>query len=164
MQKLTNKRNKKMYDYFHKTSRKFIDYCVLNDIGTVVIGYNPEWKQNCRIGKRNTQNFVTIPYYKLVQQMKYKAEEQGIEVIEQEESHSSKCSFLDNESIEHHDKYLGKRISRGLFKSKKGTIINADVNGAYNILKKAILNVVESDRIEDVGLHPSRWRLVTVTS
>jgi IS605 OrfB family transposase len=164
MQKLTNKRDKKMHDYFHKTSRKIIDYCVLNDIGTVIIGYNPEWKQNCRIGKRNTQNFVTIPYYKLVQQMKYKAEEQGIEVIKQEESHSSKCSFLDNESIEHHDKYLGKRISRGLFKSNKGTIINADVNGAYNILKKAILNAVEADRIEDVGLHPSRWRLVTVTS
>ncbi|MHA1946491.1 MAG: RNA-guided endonuclease InsQ/TnpB family protein [Candidatus Hodarchaeales archaeon] len=164
IQQLTNKRNKKIHDYFHKTSRKLIDYCVLNDIGTMVIGYNPEWKQNCRIGKTNTQNFVTIPYYKLVQQLIYKADEQGIKVIKQEESHSSKCSFLDNEPIEHHDKYLGKRISRGLFKSKQGYIINADVNGAYNILKKAILNAVEADRIEDVGLHPSRWRLVTVTS
>ncbi len=96
--------------------------------------------------------------------MGYKAEEQGITVIKQEESYSSKCSFLDNEPIKHHKKYLGRRITRGLFKSTTGTIINADVNGAYNILKKAFLNAVEADRIEDVGLHPSRWKLVTVTS
>ncbi len=163
MQKLINKRNKKINDYFHKTSRKIIVYCVLNDIGTVVIGYNPNWKQNCQIGKKNTQNFVTIPYYKLIQQLEYKAAEQGITVIKQEESHSSKCSFLDNEPIKHHSQYLGQRITRGLFKSQKGTIINADVNGAYNIMKKALLNAVEADRIEDVGLHPTRWRLAPVT-
>ena len=164
MQKLTNKRNKKLNDYFHKTSRKIVEYCVINDIGTVVIGYNPDWKQNCQIGKRNTQNFVTIPYSKLIQQLNYKAEEQGITIIKQEESHSSKCSFLDDEPIEHHDNYLGKRITRGLFKSYKGTLINADVNGAYNILKKAFLNAVDADRIEDAGLHPIRWRLAAVTS
>ncbi len=96
--------------------------------------------------------------------MDYKAEDQGITVIKQEESHSSKCFFLDNEPIEHHNKYLGRRITRGLFKSHTGTIINADVNGAYNILKKALLNAVEADRIEDVGLHTTRLRLATVTS
>jgi putative transposase len=164
MQKLTNKRDKKIKDYFHKTSRKIIDYCVLNNIGTVVIGYNPDWKQNCQLGRRNNQNFVTIPFYKLIQQLDYKAKEQGITVIKQEESHSSKCSFLDNESIRHHSKYQGKRISRGLFKSNKGLIINADVNGGYNILKKAFLNAFTADRIEDVGLHPTRWRLGAVTS
>ncbi|MHA1967753.1 MAG: RNA-guided endonuclease InsQ/TnpB family protein [Candidatus Hodarchaeales archaeon] len=164
MQKLSQKRNKKMNDYFHKTSKKIIDYCLANNIGMVVIGYNPDWKQYCHLGKRNTQNFVTIPYYKLIKQLEYKAEEQGITIIKQEESHSSKCSFLDNEPIEHHDNYVGKRVSRGLFKSKEGTIINADVNGAYNILKKAFLNAVEADRIEDVGLHPIRWRLAAVTS
>ncbi|MHA1969862.1 MAG: RNA-guided endonuclease InsQ/TnpB family protein, partial [Candidatus Hodarchaeales archaeon] len=110
IQKMTKKRNNKLHDYFHKASKKVIEYCVINDIGTVVIGYNPDWKQNCRIGKKNTQNFVTIPYYKLVQQLEYKAEEQGIKVIKQEESHSSKCSFLDNEPIKHHNTYLGKRI------------------------------------------------------
>ena len=160
MQKLTSKRNRKINDYFHKTSQKIIEYCVFHDIGTVVIGYNPDWKQKCLLGKRNTQNFVTIPYYKLIEQLEYKAEEQGIMVIKQEESHTSKCSFLDNEPIKHHKKYLGRRITRGLFKSTTGTIINADVNGAYNILKKAFLNAFEADRIEDVGLHPSRWRLV----
>ncbi|MHA2306772.1 MAG: RNA-guided endonuclease InsQ/TnpB family protein [Candidatus Hodarchaeales archaeon] len=164
IQKLTNKRNRKINDYFHKTSRKIIEYCVLNDIGTVIIGYNHNWKQNCRLGKRNTQNFVTIPYYKLIRQLEYKAEEQGITVIKQEESHSSKCSFLDNEPIEHKNKYLGRRITRGLFKSHKGTFINADVNGAYNILKKALPNGVTADRIEDVGLHPTRWRLASATS
>ncbi|MHA2305247.1 MAG: RNA-guided endonuclease InsQ/TnpB family protein [Candidatus Hodarchaeales archaeon] len=97
IQKLIHKRNKKIKDYFHKTSRNFIDYCVFNDIGTIVIGYNRNWKQNCQLGKRNTQNFVTIPYYKLIQQLGYKAEEQGITVIKQVENHSSKCSFLDNE-------------------------------------------------------------------
>jgi putative transposase len=164
LRRLTDKRNKKINDYFHRTSRKITDYCINNDIGTVAIGYNSEWKQNCRIGKRNTKNFVTIPYYKLIQQLEYKATEQGITVIKQEENHSSKCSFLDNEPIEHHDKYAGKRISRGLFKSKEGIIINADVNGAYNILKKAFLNAFKADRIEDVGLHPTRWRLATATS
>ncbi len=164
IQKLIDKRNRKINNCFHKYSKEIIDYCMSYDIGTVIIGYNPEWKQKCRIGKRNTQNFVTIPYYKLVQLLEYKAEEHGITVIKQEESHTSKCSFLDNEPIKHHDKYIGKRISRGLFKSKKGTIINADVNGAYNILKKALPNAVTADRIEVVGLHPTRWRLAPVTS
>ena len=101
---------------------------------------------------------------KFVLQFEYEAEEQGITVIEQEESHSSKCSFLDNEPIKHHTNYQGKRISRGLFKSRKGAIINADVNGAYNILKKALPNAFPADGIEAVGLQPSRWRLASVTS
>jgi putative transposase len=164
LQKLTNKRNKRLIDFFHKTSRKIIEYCVMNNIGTIVIGYNLNWKQQCRIGKKNTQNFVSIPYYNLIQQLEYKAEEQGILVVKQEESYSSKCSFLDNELIETHDKYLGCRVTRGLFRSQKGTIINADVNGAYNILKKAFPNAIPADGIEDVGLHPTRWRLATATS
>jgi len=95
----------------------------------------------------------------LINQIKYKAEEKGINVILQEESHTSKCSFLDSESVEHHDQYLGKRFKRGLFRSVKGIVINADVNGAYNIIKKAIPKAfakVEADRIEGVGLHPLR--------
>ncbi len=162
--KLTIKRNRKMNDNFHKISQKIIEYCVHNDIGAVIIGYNPTWKQKCRLGKITTQNFVTIPYYKLIQQLEYKAEEQGITVIKQEESHTSKCSFLDNEPIKHHNKYLGRRITSGLFRSATGTIINADVNGAHNILKKVFPNAIAADRIEDVGLHPTRWRLATATS
>jgi putative transposase len=164
LHRLRHRRDKKINDYFHKTSRKIIEYCLLNDIGTIVIGYNPDWKQHCQLGRRNNQNFVTIPFRKLIQQLAYKAEEQGITVIEQEESYSSKCSFLDNETIKQHSQYQGKRIGRGLFKSKNGVIINADVNSGYNILKKAFLNAITADRIEDVGLHPTRWRLVAVTS
>jgi putative transposase len=164
LQKLTMKRNRKINDYFHKISRKIIGYCVHHDIGTVVIGYNPDWKQNSPLGKRNNQYFVTIPYRKLIQQLDYKAKDHRITVIKQEESYSSTCSFLDNESIEHHNKFIGRRITRGLFKSHAGIIINADVNGAYNILKKALLNAINADRIEDVGLHPTRWRLAAVTS
>jgi len=164
MRKLADKRNKKIDSYFHEVSRFVINWCEKNDIDTIVIGRNKYWKHQINLGKKVNQNFVTIPFYKLIQQLEYKAEEQGLTVIKQEESHSSKCSFLDNEPIEHHNKYLGRRITRGLFKSHKGTIINADVNGAYNILKKAFLNAVEADRIEAVGLHPTRWRLAAVTS
>lgn len=116
------------------------------------------------MNKYNTQNFVAIPYYKLIQQLEYKATEQGIMVVKQEESYTSRCSFLDNESIEHHSKYLGRRMTRGLFKSHRGTVINADVNSAYNIMKKAFLNALNADRIEDVGLHPTQWRMASVTS
>ena len=74
-QKLTHKRNQKIHDYFHKTSQKITDYCVFNDIGTIIIGYNPDWKQTCHLGRRNNQNFITIPYYKLIKKLEYKAEE-----------------------------------------------------------------------------------------
>ncbi|PWI49338.1 hypothetical protein CEE45_02045 [Candidatus Heimdallarchaeota archaeon B3_Heim] len=104
---------KKINDYFHRISQKIIEYCVVHDIGTMVIRYNPDWKQICHLGKRNTQNFVTIPYDKLIHQLVFKSKEQGITVVKQEENYSSKCSFLDGDSIEHHDNYLGKRITRG---------------------------------------------------
>jgi putative transposase len=143
--KLFDKRNRKIKDHLHKISRFIVDYCSQNDIGTLVIGNNEDWKQNANIGnnedwkqnanigKRNNQNFVQIPFSLLINQIKYKAEEKGINVILQEESHTSKCSFLDNEYIEHHEKYVGKRFKRGLFRSAKGIIINADLNGVYNI-------------------------------
>lgn len=159
IQILTNNRNKKIKDTMHKYSRYIIDYCIQHNIGTIVIGYNPEWKQKINLGKRNNQNFVQIPFYRLINMIKYKAEEIGIEIREQNESHTSKCSFLDEESVEHHDIYVGKRISRGLFRSLNGIIINADVNGVLNIIKKAIPKTFSKekvDRIEDVWLHPVR--------
>jgi putative transposase len=158
--KLFDKRNRKIKDHLHKVSRFIVDYCSQNDIGTLVIGNNEDWKQNANIGKKNNQNFVQIPFSLLINQIKYKAEEKGINVILQEESHTSKCSFLDNEYIEHHEKYIGKRFKRGLFRSARGIIINADVQGAYNIIKKAIPKAfakVEADGIEGVGLHPLRY-------
>ncbi len=160
MKMLSAKRDRKLNDFFHKVSKWIVEWCKHNDIGRIVVGHNANWKQNVKLGKRNNQNFVQIPYSKLIHQIKYKAEEAGIEVVEVNESHTSKCSFLDNEPVEHRDQYIGKRISRGLFRSAKGMIINADVNAAYNIMRKAILKAftrVKVDRIEGVGLHPMRW-------
>ena len=112
------------------------------------------------MGKKNTQNFVYIPFAKLIKQIQYKAEEQGIEVLLQEESHTSKCSFLDQESIKHHENYMGRRKRRGVFESADGISINADVNGAYNIIRKAIPKAFV-DGIEGVGLHPERCQYVS---
>lgn len=135
---LTIKRNNKVNDYLHKSSRLFINYLVSNDITDVVIGYNKEWKQGINIGRVNNQNFVNIPYYKLLNMLTYKCELLGITVHITEESYTSKCSFLDNEEICKHEGYKGRRIKRGLYKSSDGRLINADVNGALNILKKVI--------------------------
>ena len=118
----------------------------------IVIGYNHGWKQKINIGKRNNQKFVQIPFLKLVKQIEYKAQLIGINVLTVNEHHTSKCSFLDNEPIRRHEIYVGKRISRGLFKSAKGFLLNADVNGAYNIMRKAFPNAISVDGIEAFGL------------
>jgi len=154
LQKLHKIRNNKIKDLFHKISRKIINYCINNNIGTIIIGYNKGWKQKINLGKRNNQNFVQIPLLQLVEKIKYKAEMVGIQVSQIEEKYTSKCSFLDNEPIEKRETYLGKRINRGLFKSSNGILINADVNGAYNIMKKVVPKALEVDGIKDVGLHP----------
>ncbi len=148
------KRNNKINTLFHRISKNLIDYGIKNNLGTIVIGYNNGWKRKINIGKRNNQKFVQIPFLKLINQIKYKAELIGVNVVCNNEDHTSKCSFLYNEEIKHHDKYLGKRIKRGLFKSKNGILINADVNGAYNIMKKAFPNSVSVDGIEALGLMP----------
>ena len=154
MKRLSVKRERKLKDFFHKVSKFVAEWCASHNIGRLVIGYNKEWKQEVNLGKRNNQNFVQIPFWTLIQQIKYKAEERGIEVIIVEEDHTSKCSFLDDEQIEHRD-YIGKR-EKGLFRSAMGIIINADVNAAYNIIRKAIPEAF-ADGIEGVGLHPVRW-------
>ncbi len=130
------KRNNKLHTIFHRISRYFVDYCVEHDIGVIAIGYNKGWKQDVNLGKRTNQNFVQIPFYKFVSMLEDKTELVSVQVVKINEGYTSKCSFLDNEPVEKRKKYLGTRISRGLFKSSKGILINADVNGAYNILKR----------------------------
>ena len=126
---------------------------VSKDIATLVIGKNPGIKQDINIGKVNNQNFVQIPVMKFADMVKYKCELEGIKVLYNEESYTSKCSFLDLEPICKHDKYMGKRVKRGLFVSSNGTKINADVNGSYNIMIKSIPNAF-ANGIEGVGVHP----------
>lgn len=135
---ITNKRNNKVKDYLHKSSRKIVNFLVSNNISTLIIGYNEEWKQNINLGRTNNQSFTNIPFYTFINQLDYKCKLEGINVILTEESYTSKCSFLDGETIEEHENYLGKRIKRGLFKSAKGKLINADLNGSLNILRKVV--------------------------
>ena len=153
--KLDWKRNNKVKDYFHKLSKRIVDYAAANNVKTVIIGKNENWKQEVNMGKRLNQKFVMLPLAKLIEMIQYKAQEKSIEVILQEESHTSKCSFLDLEPIEHREKYIGKRIKRGIFRSGKGILINADVNGALNIIRKATPKAF-ADGVEGVGLHPKR--------
>lgn len=137
IESLTLKRNNKVKDYLHKTSRLVINHLVSNQINTLVIGLNKGWKQEIQIGKKNNQNFVQIPHSRYIEMLSYKAKLKGISVKIQEEAYTSKCSFMDNEGIWKQTSYKGRRVKRGLFKATSG-IINADLNGALNILKKAI--------------------------
>jgi len=130
-----------------------INWCVENDIGTLVVGKNDGWKQAIGIGKHNNQNFVSIPHARFIKMLQYKGELAGVEVIVTEESYTSKCSFLDNEPVCKHEQYQGRRIQRGLFRSRDGTLINADINGAANIIRKAVPNAV-ANGIEGVVVHP----------
>jgi len=150
--KLTLKRNNKIKDYLHKSSRLIVSYCTENNISKVVVGYNKEWKQDINIGKVNNQNFVNIPFLTGIQQLQYKLKLEGIECITREESYTSKCSALDLEEINKHDSYLGKRIKRGLFKTDKGLLLNADVNGSLNIGRKEFGDNYLLDNSVNIGL------------
>ena len=128
-------RMNKINSCLHRYSSDLINQAVSNNFNTIVIGKNTSWKQEINLGRRNNQNFVYIPFNNLIDKIKYKASLKGINVIETEESYTSKCSFFDDEFPCKHDIYQGERIHRGLFKSSKGTI-NADLNGALNIIRK----------------------------
>jgi len=159
IEKLTQKRNNKINDYLHKASRYIINHLVSHNINTLVIGNNKKWKQEINISNRNNQNFVNIPHSKFINMLVYKAKMEGINTIIMEESYTSKCSFLDNEMIEKHIKYKGRRIKRGLFKSKSGKLINADLNGSLNILRKAVPNIKFDNGIEVVAVSPKVFTL-----
>ena len=154
IRRLTNKRNNKINDYLHKASHMLVNQLVSMGVSTLIIGKNTGMKQDINIGKKNNQNFVMAPIMKFANIINYKCQLEGIKVVFHEESYTSKCSFFDKESIRKHDVYMGKRIKRGLFKTATGRLVNADVNGAYNIMKKAIPNVIKTDGIEDFGVSP----------
>ncbi len=164
MKKLILKRNRKMDNYFHDASRFIINWCEKNDIDTIVIGRNKHWKQQINLGKRNNQSFVDVPFGRLIHIIQYKAQDVGIRVLLPREDYTSKCSFLDGEAIRKKIQYLGERSSRGLYCSKNRIMINSDVNGAYNIIKKEVPNAFfqweTADGIKGVWLHPVRWKTV----
>jgi putative transposase len=152
LDRLTTKRTRRINHYLHASARAIIDLLVAEGIGTLVIGKNEGWKQEITIGKRNNQNFVQIPHARFIDPLTYKAKLVGIQVILSEESYTSKCSFLDDEQIKKHEVYAGKRVKRGLFHSGRGVFIHADVNGAYNIIRKVAPKSFEG--VEDVVVHP----------
>ena len=135
---LCDKRTKETEDVYHKVSRHIVNLLTQNKIGNLIIGYNSGWKDSIDIGKVNNQNFVMISHDKLISMLEYKCRMVGINVIKHEESYTSKCDGLCLETIGRHETYLGKRKKRGLFQSSVGKLVNADVNGALNIMRKVV--------------------------
>lgn len=142
--RVTNRRNDRIKDQLLKTGKHFITWCVENRIDTIVIGKNRFWKQEINIGKTNNQKFVQIPFEQLRNILVWQASRHGIRIVEQEESNTSKASFTDNDAIPEYSDgenpscvFKGKRVKRGLYQTGDGTLINADLNGAANILRKA---------------------------
>ena len=131
-----NKRNRRIKDCLHKLSTHLVNQFVSHKIDTVIFGHNIGQKQDIKLGRVTNQNFVQIPFYQLISLLEYKCELQGIRFITTEESYTSKCSFLDLEEVTKQKEYLGKRVKRGLFQTKEGIQINADVNGSLNIGRK----------------------------
>ena len=142
--KLWNKRNRTVNDYLNKSARMIIDYCIANDIGTLVVGYNPTIQQNSDMGKVNNLNFVNLPIGQLRDKLNYLCKRHNINFVEQEESYTSKADFLAEDVIPTYKAFdnktytfSGKRIERGLYQSSTGILLNADCNGALNILRKS---------------------------
>ena len=137
-------RNNKVNDYMNKAARKVIDYCIANDIGMLIVGYNETFQRNSNIGKANNQGFMNIPYGHLRDKLSYLCELNGITFIKQEESYTSKASFWDKDEIPVYNAdnpkdyvFSGNRIHRGLYRASDGRTLNADINGALNIMRKS---------------------------
>ena len=153
-------RNNKVNDYMNKTVSRVIDYCIINNIGTLVVGYNETFQHNSHIGKQNNQNFVNIPYGQLRNKLEYLCMLNDIVFIKQEESYTSKASFWDKDNIPVYNAdnpkeypFSGRRLHRGLYKTASSKIINADVNGALNIMHKS--------RVVDMNILYSRGEVDT---
>ena len=162
--KLWVKRDNYLNDFFHKLTRIIVRTLVKQGVGNIVVGYNRGWKDSIQISSRNNQTFVSIPHLKMLKMLQYKCELAGINVIVNEESYTSKCDSLVLESVEKHDSYLGKRVKRGLFQSSVGKLLNADVNGALNILRKVVGDSDVIQRIINSGrlCRPKRINVFSV--
>lgn len=145
---ITFKRYQRIKNYMHNTSASIIKWCVANDIDTLVVGKNKEWKQQSSMNTKSNQKFIMIPYQMLLLQLQYKCENAGIQYVETEESYTSGTSFLDEEEPIRQNYDKNRRIERGLFKSNSGLLINSDVNGSLQIMKKAFPNAISRYGIE----------------
>lgn len=151
LRQFNNYRNFWIEDHIHKVSRFIINYCVDNNIGSLVVGLNKGWKQEINLGKKTNQKFAEIPFSRLIDKISYKCKLVGISFYLSEESYTSKVDHLAFEELGKHDAYLGKRKKRGLFQSSVNKLINADINGAIGIGRKVFGDSYVS-RIIDSGL------------
>ena len=162
LDRITTKRTRRVNAYLHTASRRIINLLVEEGIGTMVVGKNPLWKQEVEMGRKNNQEFVQIPHARFIEMLTYKAKLVGIQVVVQEESYTSKASFLDRDSIPTYDpkraekpRFRGKRETRGLYRALHGRRIHADINGSYNIARKAFPDSF-GQGIEGAAVHPRR--------
>ena len=141
---ISRKRKNRVDDYINKTCRYIINYCVVNDIGTLVIGYNQSFQNKTNLGRKNNQIFTHLPFGRIREKLEYLCKRYNINYILQEESYTSKASFFDNDELPIYNmdnpqtyEFSGKRIKRGLYQTKNNYLFNADCNGALNILRKS---------------------------
>jgi len=151
MKRISEKRNRRVKDILHKASRKIIDLCVEEGIEVIAVGNNAGWKKRIHMGKKNNQTFVQIPFHTLIEMIKYEGEAAGIRVVVCEEAIQSKASSIDEDQIPVYGNdaahtFTGKRIKRGLYRSKNGILMNADINGASNIIRKVYPSMPKRER------------------
>lgn len=166
MSRITEKRNNQAKDIMYKSARHIINHCIEHHIGTVIVGYSPDFKRGINIGRKNNQMFVNISFGDFRQLLNSLCERYGIRYIEQEESYTSKSSFLDDDILPDYKPeqpytgtFSGKRTHRGLYKTKDGTVVNADINGAANILRKSKQNFDFEELCRGLLASPQRIRL-----
>ena len=168
--RLWRNRELKLQSELHKITSFLSLYFDEMAIETVFVGKNQGWKKEVSLGKKTNQSFTQIPFNTFISQLTYKCLVKGITVIEQEESYTSKASFLDEDEIPVYEKiqtkpqFSGERISRGLYKAKNGKVLNADVNGSYNILVKGFLFLEKTLNREEVSFHTrslKNWQSVS---
>jgi putative transposase len=147
LDRVTRKRNHQMRDGVNKAAKLIIDHCLKHGLGTLVLGWNEGFKSNANLGTVNNQKFVQMPLGKLKERLKQLCELHGIQFVVTEEAYTSKASFLDGDSLPKYGekpagwKASGNRVKRGLYKSGNNSVINADLNGAANILNKVARNL-----------------------
>ena len=141
---ILRKRKNRVNDYINKTCRYIINYCLSNNIGSLVIGYNQSFQNKTNLGKRNNQIFTQLPFGKVREKLEYLCKRYNVNYILQEESYTSKASFFDNDDLPIYNadnpqtyEFSGKRVKRGLYQTKNNYLFNADCNGALNILRKS---------------------------
>lgn len=164
LQSVYTRRTNRLTDLLHKMTTQLVNHLDSYNIDTVIFGHNIGQKQDINLGKVTNQNFVQIPFTQLMSLLKYKCELKGIRFIETEESYTSKCSFLDAETISKHSKYMGRRLKRGLFETSTGILINADVNESLNIGRKYLtkINMYTRELHSDLVRFMTNPKVVTI--